>query len=49
MEALTRRSVLAATALGGAITVSGSARAAVFGNPDEPPQGAVNTQGTPQA
>lgn len=42
-----RRDVLAATAAGGLAAVAATARAASFGNPDEPPQGAINTQGNP--
>jgi len=40
-----RRNLLAATAAGSLAAVAASARAASFGNPDEPPQGAINTQG----
>jgi oxalate decarboxylase len=40
-----RRSFLAATAVGSVAAVAATARAASFGNPDEPPQGAINTQG----
>jgi hypothetical protein len=36
---ISRRGVLAATAAGAAVT---TARAAQFGNPDQPPQGAIN-------
>jgi oxalate decarboxylase len=39
--------MLAATAAGGAFAVATTAGAASFGNPDEPPQGTVNTQGNP--
>ncbi|WP_407178806.1 oxalate decarboxylase family bicupin [Bradyrhizobium sp. STM 3562] len=39
---LSRRDMLAASALGAAMTAS--ARAATFGNPDEPPQGAINAK-----
>lgn len=43
MNNLTRRSLLAAGALGGAAALTTSTKAAgVFGNPDLPPQGAVN-------
>ena len=38
---LSRRKMLAASAMGAAMTVS-AAKAATFGNPDEPPQGAIN-------
>jgi oxalate decarboxylase len=39
-----RRDVLAASAMGAAMTVS-AAKAGSFGNPDEPPQGAINAKG----
>ena len=39
---LSRRSVLATTAAGGAAVAASAAGAASFGNPDLPPQGAVN-------
>src|ERR1700756_5169987 len=41
---LSRRNLLAASAVGAAMTVS-TAKAASFGNPDEPPQGAINAKG----
>jgi oxalate decarboxylase len=47
MENPTRRDVLAATAGGGVITVAGTAYAQVFGNPDMPPQGEINTEKNP--
>jgi oxalate decarboxylase len=40
---ISRREVLAATAAG-AVMTGATARAASFGNPDEPPQGAINAQ-----
>jgi oxalate decarboxylase len=40
---LSRRAVLATAAAGGALLAAGSAHAATFGNPDEPPQGAINS------
>ena len=40
---LSRRDVLAASAAGGAVLATAPAHAATFGNPDEPPQGAVNS------
>ena len=40
---ISRREMLAATAAGAALT-AGAARAATFGNPDEPPQGAINAK-----
>jgi oxalate decarboxylase len=41
---ITRRNVLAATGAGAVVTAVSTARAATFGNPDSPPQGAVNVQ-----
>src|SRR5437667_10945997 len=38
-----RRDLLAASAMGAAMTVS-AANAGSFGNPDEPPQGAINAK-----
>ncbi|QRG08456.1 cupin domain-containing protein [Xanthobacter dioxanivorans] len=43
MEDLSRRKLLALGALTGATVASGAAQAATFGNPDEPPQGAINS------
>jgi oxalate decarboxylase len=40
-----RRGFLAGAAAGGVAAVSTTAHAASFGNPDQPPQGAINTQG----
>lgn len=48
MDDLTRRKILAAGAIGGVGVATGAA-AASFGNPDRPPQGAINAQGTPGA
>ena len=42
MKRLSRRTVLASSAIGGASVAATIARAASFGNPDLPPQGAVN-------
>lgn len=42
MDALSRRDVLVLTAAGGAAVVAAEADAESFGNPDRPPQGAVN-------
>jgi oxalate decarboxylase len=39
---LSRRSLLAAGATGAAVVATSAAEAASFGNPDEPPEGAVN-------
>src|SRR6201993_93127 len=44
MTMFSRRDLLAASAVGAAMTVS-AAKAASFGNPDEPPQGAINAKG----
>ena len=42
MKPLSRRSILATSAAGGAAVAATVARAASFGNPDLPPEGAVN-------
>lgn len=42
MEDFSRRTLLTLSALGSAALASTTARAATFGNPDEPPEGAVN-------
>lgn len=47
MASLSRRHMLAAGAAGGIATAAAVAKAASFGNPDEPPQGAINTVGDP--
>ncbi len=49
MTDFSRRNLLAAGAMTGAITAAGAASAAGFGNPDEPPQGSVNTRATPRS
>lgn len=51
MEKLSRRDLLVATAAGGVMTAAAatSARAASYGNPDEPPQGAINTLNNPSS
>src|SRR6201988_3839544 len=41
---ISRRKMLAASAMGTAMAIS-TAKAASFGNPDEPPQGAINAKG----
>jgi oxalate decarboxylase len=41
---ISRRNMLAATAAGAAAITATTARAGTFGNPDEPPQGAVNVK-----
>jgi len=46
MSNFSRRKILAAGAAGGVMTATAAAHAAgVFGNPDSPPQGAINTHG----
>jgi oxalate decarboxylase len=47
MESVSRRGVLAAAAAGTVVTAAAAANAQTFGNPDLPPQGAVNTTGNP--
>lgn len=47
MEDVSRRMMLALSALGGAAVASGAAHAATFGNPDQPAEGAINS--TPAA
>jgi oxalate decarboxylase len=49
MQPLSRRHVLAAAAAGGLVTAATAARAASYGNPDEPPQGAINTRANPSS
>ena len=50
MSIISRRGILAGAAGGAAVTAAAAANAAgVFGNPDEPPQGAVNTRGPASA
>jgi oxalate decarboxylase len=44
MECVSRRRLLAATAAGGMVATATAAHAGTFGNPDEPPQGAVNAK-----
>jgi hypothetical protein len=41
---ISRRDMLTATAAGAMVTAATTARAASFGNPDEPPQGAINAK-----
>jgi oxalate decarboxylase len=41
---ISRRDMLTATAAGAMATAATSARAGTFGNPDEPPQGAINSK-----
>jgi oxalate decarboxylase len=47
MDSLSRRTVLAAAAAGSVVTAASAANAASFGNPDEPPQGEINTKNHP--
>src|SRR5437868_10032762 len=49
MELVSRRGVLAAAAAGTVATAAGAANAASFGNPDEPPQGQINTTDNPSS
>jgi oxalate decarboxylase len=42
MDTLSRRRILALGAAGGVMAATTAAHAATFGNPDEPPQGAIN-------
>lgn len=44
---VSRRNALAAGAAGALATAAAVANAATFGNPDRPPQGAINTTGNP--
>src|SRR5262249_46784280 len=48
MESVSRRGVLAAAAAG-TVATAAAASAATFGNPDEPPQGEINTRGNPSS
>src|SRR5260370_39867411 len=47
MQPVPRRNVLAVAAAGTVVTAATAARAQTFGNPDQPPQGAINTTGNP--
>src|SRR5215472_12252011 len=47
MQSLSRRNVLTAAAAGTVVTASIAANAQTFGNPDLPPQGAINTRDNP--
>jgi oxalate decarboxylase len=44
---ISRRNMLAATAVGSVAVAATSPHAATFGNPDAPPQGAINAAGNP--
>ena len=46
--ALSRRNILSAGAVAGVAGVATKVAAATFGNPDEPPQGAINSQQDPR-
>lgn len=46
---LSRRNLLAAGAAGTLLTAASSASAASFGNPDEPPQGIINSRSNPHS
>jgi oxalate decarboxylase len=48
MDPLSRRSVLAAAAAG-TVATAAAANEATFGNPDEPPQGKINTTNNPSS
>ena len=47
MELLSRRNMLTAAVAGTAATAAAAASAQTFGNPDQPPQGVINTTGNP--
>ncbi len=49
MEEISRRSLLAAAAAGGVVTAATAARAASYGNPDMPAQGAPAIAGNPSS
>jgi oxalate decarboxylase len=42
MNPMSRRGLLAATAAGSLASAAAKAQAPTFGNPDQPPQGAIN-------
>ncbi len=46
---VSRRQMLAASALAGAAAVAAPVAAQTIGNPDEPPQGLINTRGAPRS
>jgi oxalate decarboxylase len=46
---MSRRNVLAVAAAGTVATATKAASAQTFGNPDQPPQGAINTTGNPSS
>jgi oxalate decarboxylase len=47
MDPVSRRDMLAAAAVGTVLTATRPANAQTFGNPDRPPQGAINTRDNP--
>ncbi len=47
MEPVSRRDLLAAATVGTVASAAAAASAQTFGNPDQPPQGAINTLGNP--
>jgi len=49
MDPVSRRGVLAVAAAGTVATAAAAANAASFGNPDEPPQGQINTTANPSS
>jgi oxalate decarboxylase len=49
MDPVSRRGVLAAAVAGTVATAATAANAASFGNPDEPPQGQINTTANPSS
>jgi oxalate decarboxylase len=49
MQTKLSRRIFATAAAGTVVTAAASAKAASFGNPDEPPQGAINAQGNPSS
>jgi oxalate decarboxylase len=49
VQPISRRDVLAVAAAGTVATAAGAASAQTFGNPDMPPQGAINTTGNPSS
>src|SRR5262249_25859668 len=47
MESVSRRDLLAAATVGTVVSAAATAGAQTFGNPDQPPQGAINARGNP--
>jgi oxalate decarboxylase len=47
MEPVSRRDLLAAATVGTVVSAAATASAQTFGNPDQPPQGSINTLGSP--